>query len=94
MSRAVVRIPTPLRPFTGGADEVAVEGSTVGDALHDLARRHDGILQRVLDDAGGVRGFVNIYVGERNIKALGGLQAPLEETAIISIVPAVAGGAS
>jgi molybdopterin converting factor small subunit len=92
VSRAVVRIPTPLRPFTGGADEVPVEGSTVGDALHDLASRHHGILQRVLDDDGRVRGFVNIYVGDRNIKALGGLQATLGDTEIISIVPAVAGG--
>jgi molybdopterin converting factor small subunit len=92
VSRAVVRIPTPLRPFTGGADEVSVEGGTVGDALHDLARRHDGILQRVLDAEGRVRGFVNIYVGERNIKSLGGLDAPLHDTAVISIVPAVAGG--
>jgi len=94
MSRAVVRIPTPLRPFTGGADEIVVEGGTVGDALRDLASRHDGILQRVLDGEGRVRGFVNIFVGDRNIKALGGLQAPLGETEIISIVPAVAGGGS
>ena len=94
MSTATIRIPTPLRSFTGGAGEVTVEGTTVGQALDALGRRHDGILERVLDPAGDVRGFVNIYLGETNVKALGGLDAPLPDPAVISIVPAVAGGSS
>jgi molybdopterin/thiamine biosynthesis adenylyltransferase/molybdopterin converting factor small subunit len=94
MSRATIRIPTPLRSFTGGAREVTVEASTVGEALRALDVRHEGLLERVLDSDGEVRGFVNIYVGEQNVKALGGLGAPLTEPAVISIVPAVAGGAS
>ena len=93
MADATIRIPTPLRSFTGGAGEVAVRGNTVRGALDALAARHDGVLERVLDGEGRVRGFVNIYLGERNIKAVGGLEAELPEAAVISIVPAVAGGA-
>jgi molybdopterin/thiamine biosynthesis adenylyltransferase/molybdopterin converting factor small subunit len=93
MSKATIRIPTPLRPFTNGAAEVQVEGSTVAQALDALGLRHQGILERVLGSDGQVRGFVNIYVGEANVKSLGGLQAPLPDAAVISIVPAVAGGA-
>lgn len=92
MSKATVRIPTPLRAFTAGAAEVSVEADTVGEALHALERLHQGILERVLDADGGVRGFVNVYLGERNVRSLGGLDAPLSEAGVISIVPAVAGG--
>ena len=92
MSKATIRIPTPLRPFTGGADEIRVEAGTVGDALRELERRHEGVLERVLDPEGHVRGFVNIYVGPANVHSLGGLETPIENEAVISIVPAVAGG--
>jgi len=92
MSKATIRIPTPLRPFTGGAGQIEVEGTTVGQALDELGRRHEGILQRVLDADGRIRGFVNIYLGESNVKSIGGLDAPLAGPAVISIVPAVAGG--
>ena len=92
MSQTVVRIPTPLRGFTEGAGEVRVRGITVGEALADLESRHAGILERVLDDQGKIRGFVNIYLGERNVKTLGGLEAAVSGTAVISIIPAVAGG--
>ncbi len=92
MSKATVRIPTPLRGFTGGAAEVIVEGATVRAALEALEASHRGVLERVLDDEGRVRGFVNIYVGDRNVKALSGLDTPVRDAAVISIVPAVAGG--
>ena len=91
--KATIRIPTPLRSFTGGCDEVLVQGTTVGEALDALDSRYEGILERVIDTDGSVRHFVNIYLGERNVDALGGLDAPLESDAVISIVPAVAGGA-
>jgi len=93
MSKATIRVPTPLRPLTGGAAEIDVEAGTVGEALQVLERRHEGVLDRVLDGEGKVRGFVNIYLGERNVRSLGGLDAPLPESGVISIVPAVAGGA-
>ena len=92
MSAVTIRIPTPLRAFTGGAGEVSVTASTVGQALDALGRQHDGILERVLDGEGGVRGFVNIFVGEKNIKSMEGLDSPLDASSVISIVPAVAGG--
>jgi len=92
MSKSTIRIPTPLRPFTGGADEIEVEGTTVNAALADLGQRYQGVLERILDGSGRVRGFVNIYVGEANVKTLGGLDAPLAPSSVISIVPAVAGG--
>jgi molybdopterin converting factor small subunit len=93
MSAATIRIPTPLRAFTGGAGEVAVEAATVGAALEALERRHPGILPRLLDERGRLRGFVNVYVGDTNVKSLGGLAAAIDGAAVISIVPAVAGGA-
>lgn len=92
MSRAVVRIPTPLRSFTAGADEVTAEGATVGEVLRALGERHQGILAKVLDDAGKVRPFVNVYLGKQNVKALGGLEAEVGDGDVVSIVPAVAGG--
>lgn len=92
MAEVTIRVPTPLRSFTGGADEVRVRGSTVRQALAALGNDHGGILDYVLEDDGEVRRFVNVYVGDRNVKALGGLETPIDETAVISIVPAVAGG--
>lgn len=91
---ARIRIPAPLRAFTGGAGEVEVEAGTVGDALAALGRHHQGILERILDGDGRLRGFVNVYLGDRDIRTLGGLGEPLAQGAEISIVPAVAGGRS
>mgnify|MGYP001566735487 CR=1 FL=1 len=88
-----IRIPAPLRPATGGLAEVAVTGSTAGEALQDLVRRHPDVRARLLDARGELRPFVNVYVGERSLRALGGLAAPLQDGAVLAIVPAVAGGA-
>lgn len=92
MSKATIRIPTPLRGFTGGADEVEAEGGTVGEALAAAGAAHPGLMEKVLD-GDRVRPFVNVYLGSENIKGQGGLQAALPEGAVLSIVPAVAGGA-
>ncbi len=88
-----IRIPAPLRPATGGLAEVAVEARTAGEALAELVRLHPGVRERLLDAGGELRPFVNVYVGERNLRALGGLAAHLPEGAVLAIVPAVAGGA-
>ena len=86
-----VRIPTPLRTLTGGNDEVKASGATVGDVIEDLEKKHPGIRDRLLD-AKGVRRFINIYVGEEDIRFLDGLKTALKAGDQISIVPAIAGG--
>jgi molybdopterin converting factor small subunit len=87
----IVRIPTPLRTLTGGADEVTASGSTVREVLDDLEAKHPGLRDRLLDEK-GVRRFVNIYVGEEDIRFLDGLKTALKAGDQISIVPAIAGG--
>ena len=88
----IVRIPTPLRTLTGGADEVKAAGATVGAVIDDLETRHPGLRDRLLDEK-GVRRFINIYVGEEDVRFLDGLQTALKSGDQISIVPAIAGGA-
>lgn len=92
MATVTIRIPTPLRSFTGGADEIDVDGTTVEQVLAALGKQHAGILDYVLDESGGVRRFVNVYLGDRNITALDGLRTSVEDAVVLSIVPAVAGG--
>lgn len=94
MPTVTVRIPTPLRPFTGGAGEVHAEGSTVEDVLKALGSAHAGLLERVVNPQGELRNFVNIYLGSDNVRALDGLATPVSENDVVSIVPAVAGGAA
>jgi molybdopterin synthase sulfur carrier subunit len=89
----IVRIPTPLRTLTGGQDEVPAEGKTIADLIADLEKRHPGIRDRLLDDK-GVRRFVNIYVGEEDIRFLEGLKTELKAGDSVSIVPAIAGGSN
>lgn len=89
---ATVRIPTILRSYTGGATEVAAEGSTLSEVLGSLEAAHPGIRARVLDDTGALRRFVNVYVGDEDVRFAGGLDAEVAEGARISIIPAVAGG--
>ena len=91
MSTVTVRIPTPLRSLTGGADEVKAEGATVAAVIEDLEKRHAGVRDRLLDEK-GVRRFVNIYVGDEDIRFLEGLQTELVTGAELAIIPAIAGG--
>ena len=88
---ATVRIPTPLRTLTGGEDQVLAAGDTVKDVIETLEQNHPGIRERLLDEK-GVRRFVNIYVGDEDIRFLDGLGTKLKSTDEISIVPAIAGG--
>jgi molybdopterin/thiamine biosynthesis adenylyltransferase/rhodanese-related sulfurtransferase/molybdopterin converting factor small subunit len=93
MPSVTVRIPTPLRPFTGGADHVWVQARTVGEALTALGNAHSGVLERVMEPSGALRNFVNVYRGSDNVRSLDGLGTPVTDNDVISIVPAVAGGA-
>lgn len=89
---ATVRIPTILRSYTGGVSEVSAEGGTLAEVLESLESSYPGIRARVLDDAGALRRFVNIYVGDDDVRFIGGLEAVVADGAKISIIPAVAGG--
>ncbi len=87
-----VRIPTPLRQLAGGAAAVTAEGATVGGVLDDMERQHPGFKERLFDEQGTLRRFVNIYVGGEDIRFLDDLDTALEAGQEVSIVPAVAGG--
>jgi sulfur-carrier protein len=88
-----VRIPTPLRTLTQGKDEVEAAGKSVRDVIEDLEKHYPGLKERLLDDK-GVRRFVNIYQNEEDIRFLDNLDTKVKEGDSISIVPAIAGGAS
>jgi molybdopterin converting factor small subunit len=87
-----VRIPTPLRTLTGGNATVEVEGSSVAEVVKNLDAAHPGIGDRILDDAGQVRRFVNVFVDDEDIRFRQGLETPVAPSATVSIIPAVAGG--
>jgi sulfur-carrier protein len=87
-----VRIPTTLRTLTGGRSEVALEGSNVRDVLASLDGAHPGFADRLLDDDGNLRRFVNVFVADDDIRFLEGLDTPVPDGETVSIIPAVAGG--
>ena len=90
---ATVRIPTPLRKLTQGAEEVQAAGSNIGEIIANLEASYPGIKARICDDDGKVRRFVNIFANDEDIRFLKNLDTPVAETDEISIVPAIAGGA-
>lgn len=87
-----VRIPTALRTLTGGAGEVTVDGSTVGEVLKSLDAAHPGIGERLFDEAGNLRRFVNVFLADEDIRFLDALSTPVVDGQVVSIIPAVAGG--
>jgi molybdopterin converting factor small subunit len=87
-----VRIPTQLRQLTGGVGEIPVEATTVGEALRALDATSPGFGERIFDEDGKLRRFVNVFLAEEDVRFLQGLDTPLTEGAVLSIVPAVAGG--
>jgi len=87
-----VRVPTQLRPLSGGAGEVVVEATTVGEALKALDAAHPGFSERLFDEGGNLRRFVNVFMGEEDIRFLEGLETAVPAGAVVSVVPAVAGG--
>lgn len=87
-----VRIPSPLRSFTGGVAEVAVDGATLGEALASLEAAHPGIDERLRDESGELRRFVNVFVRDEDVRFLDGLATPVADDDTVSIIPAVAGG--
>jgi molybdopterin/thiamine biosynthesis adenylyltransferase/rhodanese-related sulfurtransferase/molybdopterin converting factor small subunit len=92
MSQASIRIPAPLRSLTGGAAELTAAGGTVGEVLRSLGESHVGLAEKILDGDGQIRAFVNVYLGDANVRSLDGLDSAIADGAVIHIVPAVAGG--
>ncbi len=91
-NRVSVRIPTILRSYTDGASEVSAEGTTLAEVIDSLEANHPGIRARVLDDDGRLRRFVNVYVGEEDVRFADGLATPTPDGSHVSVIPAVAGG--
>ncbi|NUR97782.1 MAG: molybdopterin synthase sulfur carrier subunit [Kribbellaceae bacterium] len=87
-----VRVPTILRPYTQGVSEVSAEGTTLTEVLDSLDASYPGIKGRVLDDAGELRRFVNVYVDDDDVRFADGLQTTIKDGGQVSIIPAVAGG--
>ena len=86
-----VKIPAQLRAVTDGEGEIEVEGSTVGEALDAVFNEHDDLRERITED-GGLRRFVNVYLGGEDIRFLDGLDTPVADGDELTILPAVAGG--
>ena len=87
-----VRIPTPLRKLTNNEELVEVKAATIGEVIAELQSRYPGIQERLVDEKGEVRRFVNVYVNEEDIRFLNNQQTPLKDGDEISIIPAIAGG--
>ncbi|MDR3347137.1 MAG: MoaD/ThiS family protein [Helicobacteraceae bacterium] len=87
-----VRIPSALRNFTNKQGEVVVEGATVLEALNDLSARHNAIRHHIFDDTNTVRSFITLFLGDVDIKELNGFDTPLDNGAVLTLVPAIAGG--
>ena len=87
-----VRIPTPLRKLTNNEEVVEVAATTVGEAINELQARYPGIKERLVDDSGAVRRFVNVYLNEEDIRFLQNQQTLFKDGDELSIIPAIAGG--
>ncbi|MDR1795971.1 MAG: MoaD/ThiS family protein [Clostridiales Family XIII bacterium] len=89
---AKVILPTALRAFVDGQKEVEVAGGTVGEVLESLASGYPDLKQHLYDGDGKLRAYVNVFIGEDNIRDFGGLAAPAKEDSVVTLVPAIAGG--
>ena len=89
---AIVRVPTQLRTLSGGEAEVKVDGSTVGEVLAGLDAQFPGFQGRLFDDDGKLRRFVNVFVADEDVRFMQGLDTPVADGQVVSIIPAVAGG--
>jgi len=87
-----VRIPTTLRTLTAGQASVSVEGSTVSEVLASLEASHPGFAERLIDENGGLRRFVNVFVSDDDVRFMDGMATPVPDGETVSIIPAVAGG--
>ncbi len=89
---AILKIPTPLRSYTEGLTEVKVGGKNVGQAMQQLVDKYPSLRPHLYNGDGRLRPFVNLFVGENNVKDLQGLETPLEDEARLLLIPSIAGG--
>ncbi len=89
---AKILIPTPLRPFTGNQANLITEGSTAGECLNNLASMHPEIREQIFHNDGSLKTFVVVYLEDEDIRHLNGMETPVTDTSVLSIVPAIAGG--
>ena len=90
----LLRIPTPLRTYTNGQSEVTLGGRTVSEAMSDLVAQYPSLKQHIFNGQGSLRPFVNLFLGEENVKELEGLDTPLEENDRMLLIPSIAGGSN
>ncbi len=88
----ILRIPTPLRPYVEGQTEISVQGQTVGEALGDLTTQYPELQKHLFSDAGDLRAFVNLFLGEEDVRHLQGVDTPLDDDDKLRIIPSIAGG--
>ena len=88
----VLRIPTPLRTYTNGQSDVTVSGSNIYEALTDLTNRYPTIKPHLFNEGGELRAFVNLFIGENNIKDLQGVNTPISDGEKLMLIPSIAGG--
>ena len=87
-----LRIPTPLRNYTNGQSEIPVQGSTVSAAIDDLVSQYPALKPHLLNGSGQLRPFVNLFLGEENIRELQGIDTPLKDDDRLMLIPSIAGG--
>ena len=87
-----LRIPTPLRPYAEGQTEVKVQGSNVGEALDDLVNQFPALKKHLFNDVDELRPFVNLFLGDEDVRHLQGVDTPLKEGDKLMIIPSIAGG--
>ena len=87
-----LRIPTPLRPYAQGQSEVAVQGATVGEALNDLVNQFPTLKKHLFTEADELRPFVNLFLGNEDVRHLQGIETPLSDDDKLMIIPSIAGG--
>lgn len=88
----ILRVPTPLRAYTAGQSELALQGQTVAELMDDLLLQYPALKPHLVNDQGSLRPFVNLFLGEENVKDLQGLQTPIKADDRVLLIPSIAGG--
>ena len=88
----VIRIPTPLRAYTGGMKEVEISGDSVGSAMEALTQQYPSVTPHLFDDQGAIRSYVNLFLNDEDIRNLLGLETPITKSDRLMIIPSIAGG--